>query len=104
MIFKGGVSVKELSCQTLAAMNVADAVVASFGYGLVVTSVYRPPTSERSLHPLGHAFDFRAHDMSVDTVCAVAQTLRECLPEGYDVVVESLGTPNAHIHVEFDPK
>ena len=34
-----------------------------------------------------------------------AVTMRELLePMGYDVVMESPGEPNEHLHVEFDPK
>jgi len=77
-----------------------------------------------SKHPLGRAFDFRTHGLSVDrrSLCrrlsiALGGTGKEATYKDtqgelnyafdggeFDVIFEGDGTPNEHIHVEFDPE
>jgi hypothetical protein len=68
----------------------------------VMTSANDGRHMPASKHYSGEAFDLRVHGM-VDPAGAVA-ALRKRLTVDFDVVLESVGTTNAHVHVEFDPK
>lgn len=57
--------------------------------------------SSNSLHYSLRAIDIRTHNLK-DPVGFV-KLLRDELGPGYDVIYESAGKPNAHIHIEFDP-
>lgn len=59
-----------------------------------------PPSN--SFHYLGKAVDIRMNDIPIEKASLIADMASELLGE-FDVVLESAGTPNAHLHVEFDP-
>lgn len=69
----------------------------------VITSVVDGRHARGSAHYTGCAFDLRKCRDSVTTQQAVAE-LREALGHDYDVLHEGDGTPNEHVHVEWDPK
>ena len=75
--------------------------------GFLTTTV---TSGNDSLHMVGskhysdEALDFRTHDLTranAEKLCAVA-LLR--LGAGYQGFVENPGTPNEHLHIEYDPK
>lgn len=81
---------------------------------ITITSFRRIATTKPSYHPKGHAIDIRTHNMSPlirKMVLSYARNIagimnNEALQVGFkiDVVAhnELLGTPNAHIHIEYD--
>lgn len=58
-----------------------------------------------SKHYSGEAFDVRTHNFANDTDRhAFYILLCQQFGPDYDVIFEGKGTPNEHIHVEYDPK
>lgn len=58
-----------------------------------------------SLHYDGFAFDLRTHNIPPERLMTVYSFIKtRLLLDGYDVVLEDQGTPNEHIHIEYDPK
>jgi len=70
----------------------------------VITSVTDGTHSANSLHYSGRAFDMRTKPAPGDLVVRYRDRLRATLGSEFDVVLEGQGTPNEHIHVEWDPK
>lgn len=77
-----------------------------------VTGLGEEGHSERSLH-YGIPGDIRLRAIDVDADAEQIDTrqqakvdseLRRRLGIEYDIVWEQMGTPNAHLHVEFQPK
>jgi hypothetical protein len=56
-----------------------------------------------TLHGKGLAHDYRSHDIPHDRLADVMAEIKKRLGPDYDVLLEGLGTPNEHIHVEFQP-
>jgi hypothetical protein len=107
---KPGVKLHDLSPQILFALIVAEGTYAKLGVDCVVTSCNDSGPSHRthSLHAVGHACDLRVHnlDMQSDELEDFALDILEALggPVGqFDVVLEGVGTPSAHIHIEYQP-
>lgn len=56
-----------------------------------------------SKHYIGQAVDLRVHHVADEpTRARIAAELRRALGPQFTVLYESPGTPNAHIHVQFD--
>ena len=77
-----------------------------------VTGLGEEGHSERSKH-YGELGDVRIRAIDIDAdftaipedlVDAVDRALRERLGIDYDIVWERMGTPHAHLHIEYDPK
>lgn len=101
MILKAGVRLAGLQPQMALAAMVVDEC-----YGdteCVITSANDSKHSERSLHYKGCALDFRTHNYANDKQ-ALRDRIKAALGQDFDVLLESVGTPNEHIHVEYDPK
>lgn len=61
--------------------------------------------SANSLHYALRAVDVRTHNFpDVQSKHEFILSLQAELGKDYDLVLEDLGTPNEHLHVEFDPK
>lgn len=100
MRIKPGVSVRALRPQLLLAVLAADRLMAAMSVDLVITSGDEGQHSRGSRHYSGLALDFRSRDLvDHETKLGVANALRECLGDEYDVLLEE-----THIHVEYDPK
>lgn len=104
--FKKGVKLG-VSPEAAIAIAVVASVYEKCGYDCTVTSARDGEHKPGSLHYEGRAVDFRLNDLSgippadrtrVSRLAAVA------LGENFDVLHESPGTPNEHLHVEYDPK
>ena len=98
----------DLSPQILLAIEVAHGQFMRRTTEMVITSVNDGTHGKNSLHAIGHAFDIRVHNLQAtkEEIENLALDILEALggPVGpFDVVVESLGTPNAHIHIEYQP-
>jgi hypothetical protein len=89
------------------ALNIAERIYDSYGADCVVTSCSEGHSKHGfgSLHYQGGAVDLRTRNLPTTEVKeAVALALRGSLSSDFDVILESVGTPNEHIHVEFQPK
>ena len=107
---KPGVKLHDLSPQILLALVVAEGTYSKFGADCVVTSCNDSGSAHRvhSLHAIGHACDLRVHNLGMDgeELENFALDILEALggPVGqFDVVIEGVGTPSAHIHIEYQP-
>lgn len=56
-----------------------------------------------SKHYTDEALDFRIHHLTAEQQQALKAVVKARLGADYDVILESLGTPNSHLHVEYDP-
>lgn len=69
---------------------------------LVVTSANDSKHGKASLHYQGCALDFRTNNIANPK--EVTSEIKFRLGGDFDVIFEGEGTPNQHIHVEYDPK
>lgn len=105
MRVKAGVRVLGVKAETVLGMMVVDSVyVSHFGRGFTLTSCVEGNHSPSSNHYKGLAFDAGVHDIPAAAVDIVFLKCRDELGADWDVVHENAGTPNEHIHCEFDPK
>lgn len=76
----------------------------------MITSVNDSTHGATSLHAFGRAMDFRTKHLFVDLLDRKDRlnTFRllviKHLTSEFDVVLEDIGSPNEHMHVEYDPK
>lgn len=104
MRLKPGVSLKLLQPQTVVAMIVADGVWNDLGAELVVTSGNDGTHMPTSLHYQGKAFDCRTHVFEEGQAARAVEILKAALGAEFDVILEHLGEPQEHCHVENQPK
>ncbi len=103
MKLKPGVEIACMSVWNLEGILTAHEVYVKEGLPFTITSITDGKHSAKSLHYKGRAFDLRTHDLPKgNTPHGVAMKLRAALGGNYDVVVENVGEPNQHIHVEYD--
>jgi len=107
---KPGVKLHDLSPQLVIGITVAAGLYDRVGEDCFVTSCNDSGTTHRTntLHAVGHACDLRVHNLHMQRTQLedFALDLLEGLggPAGqFDVVLEGLGTPSAHIHLEYQP-
>jgi hypothetical protein len=70
---------------------------------LVLTSVndgVHPGGVRPSFHPRGLAFDGRTHNLEAPMIAC--EELAAALGPDFDVLLESRGSPNEHVHVQYD--
>lgn len=103
-MIKAGVRLLGILPQTVVAMQVVSEICFDFEYDFVVTSVADGKHKKSSSHYTGRAFDFRVRHMVPEDAKAIASLAKESLGDDFDVILEHLGEPNQHIHVEWDPK
>ena len=105
MRFKHGVKLADLKPQmALGAVVVRDVYAAlDPNCSCTMTSANDSKHGDGSLHYYGKALDFRTHDFSGDKARLRAE-VKDALGPDFDVVLEGVGTPNEHLHVEWDPK
>lgn len=102
---KAGVRLDGLCSQmVLATLGIIEPVYAKHGYDCVITSANDSNHRVGSLHYKGKALDFRLNSLAVGDRIAVVGEVAVLLGDDFDVLHESEGTPNEHLHVEFDPK
>lgn len=71
----------------------------------IVTSANDSKHGANSLHYKGKALDLRTkHIRDSITKVAIVNKLKESLGPQFDIVLESVGLDNEHLHIEFDPK
>ncbi len=99
MKYKAGVSIRKLQPQMVLAMHELEYLYQDLNEDLVITSGDDGKHSRNSWHYHGLAIDIRTRNLKAMTPEGMANAIREVLPEGYEVMVES-----THIHLEYDPK
>lgn len=104
MKFKAGVRVRGIRCELLTGLLVLDAAYRRNGVEMTVTSVTDGTHSLASLHYAGQAADIRTNDVDDAVVDAIALQARRDLPLDFDLLLEARGTPNEHLHLEYQPK
>lgn len=99
------VRLKDLTPQMVMVALVVDGVYSSFGVNEVyVTSANDRVHSTGSLHYKGRALDFRTQNVLGPIRPIIVQKIREFCPDpDFDVLWEDVGTPNEHLHIEYDP-
>lgn len=71
---------------------------------LVVTSVWDGVHSTNSLHYALRAVDVRTKNFpTLESKKALIELIKAELGPGYELVLESVGKINEHLHIEFDP-
>lgn len=71
----------------------------------IVTSANDSTHGAQSLHYKGKALDLRMKHIRDDLAkLAIVKKVKESLGPQFDVVYESAGLDNEHLHIEFDPK
>jgi hypothetical protein len=100
--FKSGVVVPKVCIIAAAVVNAAN--VLGLSVDMVVTAGRDGKHMVGSKHGTDEALDFRTHHLTLDQKKALRTAVKSRLGAGYDVILESLGKPNEHLHVEHDSK
>lgn len=101
---KSGVKLKALTPQAVVALLVASSIAESMNLDLVVTSANDSSHMAGSKHYSGEALDFRTHDWTDAHKQQFMRLATANLGADFDVILEALGLPNEHLHVEYDAK
>lgn len=108
MRLKRGVKLTGLTPQMAIANQIVNGVFKEFGVECVITSANDGTHGANSLHSrdgLCRAFDYRTHYVTLNGFeVKLRDEVKERLGDEFDVVMEGIGTPNEHLHVEHDPK
>jgi hypothetical protein len=98
-----GVSLYSLKPQALLALQVVEQEFSALPADgeVVVTSANDRGHMLGSYHYEGLAFDIRTQGLATDKKALIARIAARLGPE-YDVIFEDEGTPNEHLHVEWD--
>lgn len=106
LFIKPGVRLTDLCPQMVLASQVIDGVYTSFGVEECwITSANDSKHSDVSWHYKGRACDYRTHQLELNgQEQALRDEVKARLGQDFDVVLEGVGTPNEHLHVEYDPK
>ena len=106
MIFiKDGVVFKALRAEIYIILPALEAIFDKVNRQCVITSAADGNHKPDSFHYKNLALDLRSRDLPNEQVkLDVLLSLRDALGENYDVILESLGKPGEHYHLEFDPK
>lgn len=74
-------------------------------YGRMATVTSGTDSHDSGFHPLGLALDFRTKDIPnrSDKLAMIAE-VKAILGRDYDVIFESEGLDNEHLHIEYDPR
>jgi hypothetical protein len=75
-----------------------------FTLACVVTSGRDGKHATNSLHYKDQALDFRTKHVPRARLNDLVSAIREALGPEFDVILESRGKENEHLHVEHDPK
>ena len=102
---KHGVRLTDLCPQIVLATMIVDGLCTKYGVVCVITSANDSTHSAASWHYKGRALDFRTHyDVLNGREQAFRDEVKEALGAEFDVVLEAVGTPQEHLHIEWDQK
>ena len=97
---KSGVSVSKQVVIACAVVNAA--IGLDLPHDMVITSGRDGVHREGSLHYRDRALDFRTKHLTIEEKRALVRATQKRLGADYDVILESLGAPNEHLHIEID--
>lgn len=102
---KEGVVFKTLEPAIYSKLGAIDSIFKAAGVWAVITSAADGKHKQDSFHYKDLALDLRSRDLPNEQVkLEVLQALKDALGENYDMILENLGNPSEHFHIEFDPK
>lgn len=86
------------------AKDIAEDVYKAHGFDFIITSMNDGKHMEYSKHYSDEAFDCRTKHLPDElTKKTIASEIKTALGEDFDVILESLGGDNEHLHLEYDP-
>lgn len=97
---KAGVIVSQQVVIACAVVNAANQL--GLPVNMLITSGRDGTHKEGSLHYRDRALDFRTKHLTLTQKHALAETVQQRLGPDYDVILEAVGKPNEHLHVEHD--
>jgi hypothetical protein len=74
------------------------------GFTATLTSGLDGEHKDDSLHYSGLATDWRTKNLPAITKQQMIAEVADILGRDYDVLIEYAGTPNEHMHIEYDPR
>lgn len=89
--------------EVLAMREAVQRVWTMHGFEGTITSSMDGQHMHNSKHYYGLAEDYRTHDLPDRCKHAMFDEVREILGVDYQVIFEGEGTPNEHLHIEYDP-
>lgn len=103
-MLKGGVELTGLRPEMAIAYTITTGVFSEHGYPCIITSAVDGTHSSNSKHYEGLALDLRSKVITTNREKGEILTqLKHSLP-GFDVLLEMVGGPNEHFHIEYDPE
>jgi hypothetical protein len=102
--FKEGVRLQGLKPQMLIALQVVEEELGKMGVDTWITSANDSDHKKGSKHYEGSALDFRTRHIGGLGKSLATSVAKRIAHLGFDVLYEAGGTPNEHLHVEYDPK
>ena len=100
-MIKQGVSLKDLQPQMAIAYAIVQDIYRQLGYGCTITSGNDGTHMAGSCHYTGDALDFRTHHLERPDFRVMMDEIKAALGQEFDVVIENVGEPNEHLHIEF---
>lgn len=104
MRLKQGVCIKGIKSETIIAITIVNSIFLAHGKECIITSVMDGKHKEGSLHYKGQAVDFRTKHLNMEEKVKITNEIGIALGDDFDTVLEYVGLPNEHLHVEYDPK
>ena len=96
---------KRLMPQIYIILPALDAIFDNVNRPCVITSASEGKHKIGSFHYKDLALDLRSRDLPNEQIkLEVLQRIKDELGEKYDVLLEQLGGPGEHYHLEYDPK
>jgi hypothetical protein len=100
--FKAGVIVPKVTIIAAAVVNAANDL--KIDGEIWVTAGRDGKHVSNSKHYYDQALDIRTKNLDNKTCELFVRVIRRRLGKDYDVILESSGKPNEHLHIEYDPK
>lgn len=102
---KNTVNLDGLKTQAVVGIMIVNEVYRFHQIDCVITSCSDSVHGTNSLHWLGRAFDVRTKNIpSMKLKTEIRDTIKANLGPQFDVIFESMGLANEHLHIEWDPK
>ncbi len=101
---KPGVRLRGIRAEMVMGHTIVASVFDDHGQDCVVTSANDSKHGRNSLHFSGSALDYRTHHLEEPVRTVIVRQLKDVLGVDFDVLLEGVGTPNEHIHVEYQPE
>ncbi len=104
MKLKAGVSLKGVRWEMFQASIIVEYVMENFGAPCEITSGVEGKHKRLTLHKEGKALDYRTKYPQLNgRELELRDAVATALGVDYDVIMEHIGEPEEHLHVEYDP-